>query len=66
MSENLLEVAGLNKRFGSVIVAQSLSFHVRKGEALGIVGPNGAGKSTLLNLINGHEITEQVSQPCSI
>ena len=55
MSENLLEVADLNKRFGSVIVAQSLSFHVRKGEALGIVGPNGAGKSTLLNLINGNE-----------
>jgi branched-chain amino acid transport system ATP-binding protein len=58
MSENLLEVADLNKRFGSVIVAQSLSFHVRKGEALGIVGPNGAGKSTLLNLINGNEILD--------
>ncbi len=58
MSENLLEVADLNKRFGSVIVAQSLSFHVKKGEALGIVGPNGAGKSTLLNLINGNEILD--------
>jgi branched-chain amino acid transport system ATP-binding protein len=61
MSENLLEVADLNKRFGSVIVAQSLSFHVRKGEALGIVGPNGAGKSTLLNLINGNEILDSGS-----
>ena len=58
MSENLLVVADLNKRFGSVIVAQSLSFHVQKGEALGIVGPNGAGKSTLLNLINGNEILD--------
>lgn len=55
MSERLLEVTDLNKRFGNVIVAQSLSFHVQKGEALGIVGPNGAGKSTLLNLINGNE-----------
>ena len=55
MSETLLEVADLNKRFGNVVVAQSLSFQVRKGEALGIVGPNGAGKSTLLNLINGNE-----------
>ena len=55
MSERLLEVADLNKRFGNVIVAQSLSFHVQNGEALGIVGPNGAGKSTLLNLINGNE-----------
>jgi branched-chain amino acid transport system ATP-binding protein len=58
MSENLLEVADLNKRFGSVVVAQSLSFHVRRGEALGIVGPNGAGKSTLLNLINGNEVLD--------
>lgn len=61
MSENLLEVADLNKRFGNVIVAQSLSFHVKKGEALGIVGPNGAGKSTLLNLINGNEILDSGS-----
>ena len=61
MSERLLEVADLNKRFGNVIVAQSLSFHVQKGEALGIVGPNGAGKSTLLNLINGNETLDSGS-----
>jgi branched-chain amino acid transport system ATP-binding protein len=56
MSNNLLEIRDLNKSFGSVVVAQSLSFEVKKGEAFGIVGPNGAGKSTLLNLINGNEI----------
>jgi branched-chain amino acid transport system ATP-binding protein len=56
MSNNLLEIRDLNKSFGSVVVAQSLSFAVKKGEAFGIVGPNGAGKSTLLNLINGNEI----------
>jgi branched-chain amino acid transport system ATP-binding protein len=40
------------------VVAQSLSFEVKKGEAFGIVGPNGAGNSTLLNLVNGNEIQD--------
>lgn len=50
---NILEVQGLSKRFGSVVTADELSFSVREGEALGIIGPNGAGKSTLLSLITG-------------
>jgi branched-chain amino acid transport system ATP-binding protein len=49
----LLEVAGVAKRFGRVITATDVSFHVSAGEALGIVGPNGAGKSTMLDLVNG-------------
>lgn len=58
MTVNMLEIRDLNKRFGNVVVAQSLSFEVKKGEAFGIVGPNGAGKSTLLNLVNGNEIQD--------
>jgi branched-chain amino acid transport system ATP-binding protein len=58
MTVNMLEIRELNKRFGNVVVAQSLSFDVKKGEAFGIVGPNGAGKSTLLNLVNGNEIQD--------
>jgi branched-chain amino acid transport system ATP-binding protein len=49
----LLEVSGLAKRFGRLVVAADISFAVAAGEALGVVGPNGAGKSTLLNLVNG-------------
>jgi len=56
MSNNLLEIKNLNKSFGSVVVAKSLTFEVARGESFGIVGPNGAGKSTLLNLIDGNEI----------
>jgi branched-chain amino acid transport system ATP-binding protein len=49
----LLELAGVRKAFGSVVVADDLSFRLGAGEALGIVGPNGAGKTSMLNLISG-------------
>jgi branched-chain amino acid transport system ATP-binding protein len=49
----LLEVTGLTKRFGRLVVVSDLSFAVAPGEALGVVGPNGAGKSTLLDLVSG-------------
>jgi branched-chain amino acid transport system ATP-binding protein len=49
----LLEVAGLRKSFGSIIVADDLDLAVAPGEAVGIIGPNGAGKTTLFNLIAG-------------
>jgi branched-chain amino acid transport system ATP-binding protein len=49
----MLEVAGLKKSFGSIIVADDLDLVVAPGEAVGIIGPNGAGKTTLFNLIAG-------------
>src|SRR5918999_2001826 len=49
----ILEVDGLRKAFGRVVVADELTFSVAPGEAVGIVGPNGAGKTSLLNLITG-------------
>ena len=49
----MLEVAGLKKSFGSIIVADDLDLVVAPGEAVGIIGPNGAGKTTLFNLIVG-------------
>ena len=49
----LLDIAGLRKSFGSIIVADDLNLSVAPGEAVGIIGPNGAGKTTLFNLIAG-------------
>jgi branched-chain amino acid transport system ATP-binding protein len=49
----LLEVAGLKKNFGSIVVADDLDLSIAPGEAVGIIGPNGAGKTTLFNLIAG-------------
>ena len=49
----LLELKGVKKSFGSLVVADDLDLSVAKGDALGIIGPNGAGKTTLFNLITG-------------
>ena len=49
----ILEVDRLSKSFGRLVVADSISFALAEGEALGVVGPNGAGKTTLFALIGG-------------
>ena len=53
MDTALLELAGLSKSFGRVVVADNLSVSVCAGDLVGIVGPNGAGKSSLFGLIAG-------------
>jgi branched-chain amino acid transport system ATP-binding protein len=50
----ILDLSGVSKKFGALVVADQVSFSVEAGEALGIIGPNGAGKSTLFNLITGN------------
>lgn len=49
----LLEIQGVSKKFGSVVVAENLSLTVCPGDIVGIVGPNGAGKTSLFDLISG-------------
>ena len=50
----LLELRGVSKAFGQVVVADDLSYQLEMGEVLGVVGPNGAGKTSMLNLISGN------------
>lgn len=49
----LLDVAGICKSFGRLVVLDDVSLSVRTGAIDGVIGPNGAGKSTLFNLLTG-------------
>jgi branched-chain amino acid transport system ATP-binding protein/branched-chain amino acid transport system permease protein len=51
--EVLLEVEGLDKRFGGIHACRDLSLELRRGEITALVGPNGAGKTTVFNLLTG-------------
>ena len=51
--DSVLEVRGLNKRFGATIAADEINLTVKAGTIFGVVGPNGAGKTTLLGMISG-------------
>jgi branched-chain amino acid transport system ATP-binding protein len=53
MSNHVLQVEGLEKSFGSLIVTDNVNIRLPIGCRHGLIGPNGAGKTTLFNLIAG-------------
>ncbi len=54
MSDILLQVDRIAKRYGGVQAVRELSFSLQRGEILGLLGPNGAGKTTAFNMIAGY------------
>ena len=53
MSTSALSTRGLDKSFGSLVVASDIELDLPPGERYALIGPNGAGKTTLINLITG-------------
>jgi branched-chain amino acid transport system ATP-binding protein len=53
VSTSALSTRGLDKSFGSLVVASDIALDLPPGERYALIGPNGAGKTTLINLITG-------------
>ena len=50
----MIELEHVTKRYGSIPALRDVSFHVPKGQTVGLLGRNGAGKTTALNLMTGY------------
>ena len=53
MTEPLLEVRGLAKRYGALVVTDHVDLQVMPGTIHAVIGPNGAGKTSLINQVSG-------------
>lgn len=53
MSEIILEVDNLSKKYKKVDAVKGISFHIEKGNVYGLLGPNGSGKTTTLAMLMG-------------
>jgi len=53
VTDRLLEIDRVSKRYGDLVALRELSFEVRAGDVFGFVGPNGAGKTTTMRIVLG-------------
>ncbi len=52
---SILQVEGLTKSFGDLVLLENVSFGLAEGQRVGLIAKNGTGKSTLLNILSGRE-----------
>ena len=53
MTESVVSIQGLVKRYGAYIAVNGINLEVGRGEVFGLLGPNGAGKTTTLECLEG-------------
>lgn len=53
MTQNVIEMKEITKKFGDFVANDHINLTVRKGEIHALLGENGAGKSTLMNMLAG-------------
>src|SRR5919112_1461629 len=52
MSESMIDVSNLTKRYAGATAVRDVSFSVGRGQIVGLLGKNGAGKSTILKILS--------------
>ena len=55
MANPYLQVEGLTKSFGDLVLFRDISFGIGEGQRVGLIAPNGSGKTTLLNVLAGKD-----------
>uniref|UniRef100_UPI0040495C3F ATP-binding cassette domain-containing protein n=1 Tax=Cephaloticoccus sp. TaxID=1985742 RepID=UPI0040495C3F len=53
MSDLVIDVSGVVKRFGDKTVVNGIDLQVKRGEIYGFLGPNGSGKTTFIRMLCG-------------
>ncbi|MCY3886814.1 MAG: ABC transporter ATP-binding protein [Chloroflexi bacterium] len=54
MGEAVIEVRGLQKRYGAIEAVRGVDLRIEHGEVFALLGPNGAGKTTTVEILEGH------------
>jgi ABC-2 type transport system ATP-binding protein len=54
MSEDVISVRRLRKRYGDVEAVKGIDLHMERGEVFALLGPNGAGKTTTVEILEGY------------
>ena len=55
----VVEVAGLRKRYASLVAVDGIDFTVERGQVFGLLGPNGAGKTTTVEILEGLRVPDE-------
>ena len=51
MTDPIIQIEGLSRRFGKTVAVDNVDLTVERGEVFGLVGPDGAGKTTTLRML---------------
>jgi ABC-type Fe3+/spermidine/putrescine transport system ATPase subunit len=58
MSEYMIELRNVTKRYGDLVANDDVTLKIRRGELMTLLGPSGCGKTTALRCITGHNIPD--------
>ena len=58
MTDHMIELRSVTKRYGDVIANDNVTLKIRRGELMTLLGPSGCGKTTALRCITGHNIPD--------